>query len=52
MFDTPGQVEVMAPRIRVRAYELETMPLDNKTQITDQERAELGAWVDRGAPLQ
>jgi uncharacterized membrane protein len=52
MFDTPGQIGVMAQRIRVRAYELETMPLDNKTQITDQERAELAAWVDHGARLQ
>ncbi|HUJ63642.1 MAG TPA: hypothetical protein VLX92_34320, partial [Kofleriaceae bacterium] len=49
MFDTPDEIRVMAPRIKVRAYELGTMPFNNKTQITEEERAELAAWVDAGA---
>jgi uncharacterized membrane protein len=42
----------MAPRIKYRAYDLSNMPFNNKTGITDQERAELAAWVAQGAKLQ
>ncbi|MDB4954804.1 MAG: hypothetical protein JWO36_2373 [Myxococcales bacterium] len=51
MLDTPDQIRVMAPRIKYRAYDLANMPFNNKTQITDIERAELAAWVDDGALL-
>lgn len=51
-FDTPEQVQQMAERIRDRAVRQRTMPLVNKTQMTDLERAELGAWIDAGARLQ
>ncbi|HTR55883.1 MAG TPA: urate hydroxylase PuuD [Kofleriaceae bacterium] len=51
MFDTPDQIQLMAPRIKYRAYELANMPFNNKTQISDGERAELAAWVDAGAPI-
>ena len=34
------------------SYELKTMPLMNKTLMTEEERAELAAWVDQGAPTQ
>jgi uncharacterized membrane protein len=51
MFDTPEQIEVMAPRIKYRAYDLHNMPFNNKTNITDTERAELAAWVTAGAHL-
>jgi uncharacterized membrane protein len=49
MFDTPEQIVVMAPRIKYRAYDLANMPFNNKTHITDEERAELAAWVAQGA---
>jgi uncharacterized membrane protein len=49
MFDTPDQIRVMAPRIKYRAYDIPSMPFNNKTHITDTERAELAAWVDAGA---
>jgi uncharacterized membrane protein len=49
MFDTPEQIRVMAPRIKYRAYDLANMPFNNKTGISDMERAELAAWVDGGA---
>ncbi len=51
MFDTPDEIRVMAPRIKYRAYDLHNMPFNNKTQITDGERAELAAWVSQGAKI-
>jgi uncharacterized membrane protein len=51
MFDSPAQIVLMADRIKVRAVELETMPLNNKTGITDVERAELRAWIEAGAKV-
>src|SRR5262249_6230382 len=50
-FDTPESVARLAERIRVRAVETKTMPLANKTGITDEERALLGRWIAAGAPL-
>ena len=52
MFDTPEQIKTMAPRIKYRAYDLANMPFNNKTKITDLERAELAAWVEAGAHLE
>ncbi len=46
--DTPEKVRAMAPRIRERAVTLATMPLGNKTGMTPDERALLGAWIDGG----
>ena len=51
MFDSPEQIRVMAPRIKYRAYDLANMPFNNKTHITDTERAELATWVSAGANL-
>jgi uncharacterized membrane protein len=50
-FDTPDEIRVMAPRMKYRAYDLGNMPFNNKTGMTDLERAELGAWVEQGAQL-
>jgi uncharacterized membrane protein len=44
-FDTPEQIEALAPRIRVRAVETLTMPPNNRTWMTDAERDLLGRWV-------
>jgi uncharacterized membrane protein len=52
MFDSPENIVQMKDRIYARAVEQRTMPLVNKTQITDMERAELGAWIKQGAKLQ
>ena len=49
MFDTPDQIVAMAARIRERAVITRTMPLANKTGITDAERALLGRWIEQGA---
>jgi uncharacterized membrane protein len=52
VFDTPEQIRLMKDRINARAVQQRTMPLVNKTQMTDVERAELGAWIEQGAKLQ
>ncbi len=52
VFDTPEQIRLMKDRIYARAVQQRTMPLVNKTKITDLERAELGAWIEQGAKLQ
>ena len=46
-FESDQDILRMAERIRFRAVETETMPLANKTNITPEERALLGAWADR-----
>jgi uncharacterized membrane protein len=51
-FDTPEQIRQMADRIRDRAVRQRTMPLVNKTGMTDLERAELGKWIEDGAKLE
>jgi uncharacterized membrane protein len=51
-FDTPENIQQMAERIYDRAVRQRTMPLVNKTGITDLERAELGVWIEGGAKLQ
>ena len=50
-FDTPESIARFAERIRVRAVETNTMPLANKTGMTDAERAVLARWIQAGAPL-
>ncbi len=49
MFDTPQQIQQMAPRIQAQAVTSHIMPLGNITQMTQQERDLIGAWVTRGA---
>ena len=50
-FDTPESIVRLAERIRVRAIETKTMPVANKTGMTDAERALLARWIQVGAPL-
>ena len=50
-FDTPESIARLAERIRVRAVETKTMPLANKTGMTDDERELLARWIQAGAPL-
>ena len=52
VLDTPSQIKLMAERIRVRAVEQRSMPFNNKTAMTDQERGELGRWIRDGALLE
>lgn len=52
MFDTPDQIKAMADRILVRSVSTKTMPLGNKTNMTDEERDVLKAWILQGALLE
>jgi uncharacterized membrane protein len=49
MFDLPAQIEIMSPRIHARAVLQQDMPLNNKTLMTPDERAELASWIEHGA---
>ncbi len=49
IFDTPEQAHLYAERIGARAVLARTMPLANRTNMTDEERAVLGRWVAQGA---
>lgn len=51
MFDTPAQIRKQAPQIMAQAVKTHTMPLGNVTEITDAERATLGAWIVSGSRL-
>ena len=48
-FDDPTRIQALAARIRARAVETRTMPLGNRTNMTDRERAMLARWIDQGA---
>jgi uncharacterized membrane protein len=50
MFDTPEQIKLQAPRIQAQAVASQIMPLGNITQMTQQERDLIGAWIVQGAP--
>lgn len=48
---TPEEIKAKAARIKARALESKTMPTNNATKITEDERALLGKWVDAGANI-
>jgi uncharacterized membrane protein len=50
-FDAPDDVARLADRIRIRVVETRTMPLANKTGMTEAERELLARWISLGAPL-
>jgi len=49
MFDTPQQIQQMAPRIQAQAVASQIMPLGNITQMTQQGRDLIGTWITQGA---
>ncbi len=49
MFDTPEQIQQQAARIQAQAVTNQIMPLGNITQMTQQERDLIGAWINQGA---
>src|SRR5580698_4333980 len=51
MFDTPAQIQRQAQQINLQAVKTHTMPLGNITNITDEERATIGAWIAQGAKV-
>jgi uncharacterized membrane protein len=50
-FDTPERISAVTARIKDRAVVNKTMPFLNRTGMTEEERAELGKWIDSGAKL-
>lgn len=49
-FDTPEQVAMWRERISYRVVVARTMPLNNRTAMTDDERDTLARWFQQGAP--
>ena len=52
MFDTPDQIVDRAQQIYQQAVVTKNMPFGNLTNITQDERDLLAAWVQEGAPAQ
>jgi uncharacterized membrane protein len=52
MLDDANGVKQNAARIYQQAVQLKAMPLANMTNMTDAERAQLGAWFEAGAHTQ
>ena len=52
VFDSIEDMQNSAARIRARAVDTQTMPFLNKTQMTEAERAIVGAWIIAGAPTE
>ncbi|MET3665066.1 urate hydroxylase PuuD [Caulobacter sp. 1776] len=50
-FDTPEHIQTYAPKIHERAVASTSMPLGNETGMTEEERAQLGAWIKQGAKI-
>jgi uncharacterized membrane protein len=50
-FDSPDEIKRQADRIMARAVVSKTMPLGNKTGMTEDERALLGRWIEEGASV-
>ncbi len=51
-FDTPDQIKGRIDLIRQRAVSTMSMPLGNKTGMTESERDLLGRWIAQGAPIE
>ena len=49
MYDTPEQLHAYADKILLRAVRTQSMPLANKTGMTDEERIVLKRWILQGA---
>lgn len=45
VLETPDQIKAFAERIKIRAVDSKSMPLGNKTEMTDEEREVLGRWI-------
>jgi len=50
-FESNERIKTQAVRIKFRAVTSRTMPMGNKTVMTQEERDLLGKWVDQGASL-
>lgn len=51
-FDTPNEIKSKIALIKLRTITTQTMPLANKTGMTDKERKLLATWIEQGALIQ
>jgi uncharacterized membrane protein len=51
-FDTPDEISLWRERIEARAVVTRTMPLNNLTAMTEEERETLARWLMQGAKVQ
>lgn len=51
-YDTPAEIKAMAEKIKTRVVVAKTMPLANRTGMTDEERRTIGLWIDQGASIE
>lgn len=51
VFDSPDQIHLYAERIVARAFTTKTMPLANRTGMTEDERTLLARWAAQGAKI-
>jgi uncharacterized membrane protein len=51
MYNDPSQVKAISAKIKVMAVDSQTMPPGNVTKITEEERAQIGAWIEAGASI-
>jgi uncharacterized membrane protein len=49
LLDTPERILVRLPQIHQQVF-ARTMPVGNLTGLTEEERAQMLAWIERGAP--
>jgi len=51
LLDTPEHIQANAARIEAQAVATRNMPLGNVTNMTNDERAQIGAWISEGAKI-
>jgi uncharacterized membrane protein len=51
MYDTPEGILAKRDLIMQRVVLTKTMPQNNKTQMTDEERDAIRCWIEQGAPI-
>ena len=51
MLDTPEEIQLYASKIEQQAVLSKIMPLGNTTEMTEEERQRLGAWIEAGAKM-
>ncbi|MBI2376261.1 MAG: urate hydroxylase PuuD [Deltaproteobacteria bacterium] len=49
VFETEAQLRARADKIKLHVVTARSMPLGNKTQMTDEERSTFGRWLDQGS---
>lgn len=48
-FDTPAELQALAPQVLAVAVKSRVMPPDNATHMSDEERQAIGRWIEAGA---